>query len=64
GRAADAYEAIIAYLWMKGTITVQETVDALAKTLQIDSKTNRKKEGEIAALTFQHFLEQHIDSLP
>jgi hypothetical protein len=64
GKAADAYEAIIAYLWMTGKITVQDTVDVLAQTLQIDSKTNRKKEGEIAALSFQHFLEQHIDSLP
>jgi hypothetical protein len=64
GKAADAYEAIMAYLWMTGKITVQDTVDALAQTLQIDSKTNRKKEGEIAALSFQHFLEQHIDSLP
>jgi hypothetical protein len=63
GKAADAYEAIIAYLWMTGKITVQGTVDALAQTLHIDSKTNRKKEGEIAALSFQHFLEQHIDSL-
>ncbi|MGD9395234.1 MAG: ribonuclease III family protein [Candidatus Thorarchaeota archaeon] len=64
GKAADAYEALIAYLWMKGAITVQGTVDALAHTLHIDSKTNRKREGEIAALSFQHFLEQHIDSLP
>jgi hypothetical protein len=64
GRAADAYEAIMAYLWMTGKITVQETVDTLAQKLHIDSQTNRKKEGEIAALAFQHFLEQHIDSLP
>jgi len=64
GRAADAYEAIMAYLWMTGKITVQSTVDALTQTLHIDSKTNRKKEGEIAALSFQTFLEQHIDSLP
>jgi hypothetical protein len=64
GRAADAYEAIMAYLWMTGKITIQDTADALAQTLHIDSKTNRKKEGEIAALAFQHFLEQHIDSLP
>jgi hypothetical protein len=64
GRAADAYEAIMAYLWMTGKITIQDTVDTLAQTLHIDSQTNRKKEGEIAALAFQHFLEQHIDSLP
>jgi hypothetical protein len=64
GRAADAYESIMAYLWMTGKITIQDTVDTLAQTLHIDSQTNRKKEGEIAALAFQHFLEQHIDSLP
>lgn len=64
GKAADAYEAIIAYLWMKGTVTVQGMVDTLVHTLHIDSKTNRKREGEIAALSFQNFLEQHIDSLP
>lgn len=64
GRAADAYEAIIAYLWMKGSITIQGMVDTLAQSLHIDSKTNRKKEGEIAALSFQIFLEQHISLLP
>ncbi len=64
GKAADAYEAIIAYLWMKGKITVQGTVDALIQSLNIDSKTNRNREGEIAALAFQYFLEQHISSLP
>ncbi|KXH76494.1 MAG: hypothetical protein AM326_02615 [Candidatus Thorarchaeota archaeon SMTZ-45] len=64
GKAADAYEAIIAYLWMRGNITVQGTVDALIQTLHIDSKTSRKKEGEIAALSFQQFLEQHTHSLP
>ena len=64
GRAADAYEAIIAYLWMKGLITVQGMVNILVQTLHLDSKTNRKKEGEIAAQSFQMFLEKHIDLLP
>ena len=64
GRAADAYEAIIAYLWMKGIITIQGIVDSLAQTLHIDSKTSRKKEGEIAALSFQNFLEQYAELLP
>lgn len=64
GKAADAYEAIVAYLWMTGKITIQGTADILAETLEIDSGTNRKREGEIAALSFQHFLEQYIDSLP
>ena len=64
GRAAEAYEAIIAYLWMKGIITIQGIVDSLAQTLHIDSKTSRKREGEIAALSFQNFLEQYAESLP
>lgn len=64
GRAADAYEAIMAYLWMTGKITIQGAVESLTKTLHIDSKTSRKKEGEIAAQSFQYLLEQHIDSLP
>lgn len=64
GRAADAYEAIMAYLWMTGKITIHQAVESLTNTLHIDSKTNRKKEGEVAALSFQYLLEQHIDSLP
>ena len=64
GKAADAYEAIIAYLWMKNKITVQGMVDTLVQTLVLDSKTNRKKEGEIAAQSFQSFLEQHLELLP
>jgi hypothetical protein len=64
GKAADAYEAIVAYLWMKNVITIQGMVDILVQKLDLDSKTSRKKEGEIAAQSFQYFLEQHIDSLP
>ena len=64
GRAADAYEAIVAYLWMKDLITIQGIVDSLAQTLHIDSKTSRKREGEIAALSFQNLLEQYVESLP
>jgi len=64
GKAADAYEAIVAYLWMKNEITIQGFVDNLVQTLALDSKTSRKKEGEIAAHSFQFFLEQHIDLLP
>jgi hypothetical protein len=64
GRAADAYEAIMAYLWMTGKISIQDIVDDLSKTLHIDTKTNRKTEGEIAAQSFQLLLEQHIESLP
>jgi hypothetical protein len=64
GTAADAYEAIMAYLWMSGKITIQEVVESLAQTLDIDSTTNRKREGEIAAVSFQRLLEQLIIHLP
>ncbi len=64
GKAADAYEAIMAYLWMSRKITIQEIVESLAKSLDINSTTNRKREGEIAAISFQSLLEQHIIHLP
>ncbi len=64
GRAADAYEAIMAYLWMNGKFTIQQAVKSLTETLHIDTKTSRKREGELAAQSFQHLLELHIDSLP
>jgi hypothetical protein len=64
GRAADAYEAIMAYLWMTGRLTIQEAVESLTKTLCIDSKTSRKKEGEIAATSFQQLLEKYADWCP
>jgi len=64
GRAADSYEAIMAYLWMSGKLTIRDAVELLAKTLDIDSSTSRKKEGEIAAFSFQKLLEEYADSLP
>jgi len=64
GRAADAYEAIMAYLWLSGKLAIQEAVKSLTETLDIDSKTSRKKEGEVAAISFQKLLEEYSDLLP
>jgi len=64
GRAGDAYEAIMAYLWMTEKISISDMVDSISKSLDITSTTNRKKEGEIAALAFQKFLESNIEHLP
>jgi hypothetical protein len=64
GRAADAYEAIMAYLWMAGKITIHDMVNYLCSDLAIDRATNRKKEGEIASISFQHLLEKYIEHLP
>ncbi len=64
GKAADAYEAIVAYLWMTDKITISAMADSLAGLLEIDSKTSREKEGMLAAISFQRFLEQNIAHLP
>ena len=64
GRAGDAYEAIMAYLWMKEKITIADMVSSLSDSLDIDKTTSRKKEGEIAAIAFQNFLEDNIEHLP
>lgn len=64
GRAGDAYEAIMAYLWMTEKISISDMVDSLSESLVIDSTTSRKKEGEIAAIAFQKFLECNIEHLP
>ncbi len=64
GKAGDAYEAIMAYLWMSDKVTIEDIVASLSKMLTIDSTTNRKKEGEIAAESFRCLLEQYIAYLP
>ena len=64
GRAGDAYEALMAYLWMTEKITILDMVNSLSESLDIDSTTSRKKEGEIAAVAFQKFLQDHIQFLP
>ena len=64
GRAGDAYEAIMAYLWMTEKISISDMVDSLSESLDINSTTSRKKEGEIAAVAFQKFLESNIEHLP
>ena len=64
GRAADAYEAIMAYLWMKEKISISDIVTSLSDTLTIDKTTSRKKEGDIAAESFRKLLEDNIRHLP
>ena len=64
GRAADAYEALMAYLWMIEKISISDLVNSLSESLDITNTTSRKKEGEIAALAFQKFLEEVLEYLP
>lgn len=64
GRAADAYEAIIAYLWMKDKLDIKDVVRFLTDRLDIDSTTNRKREAEISSEAFRLLLESISDRLP
>lgn len=64
GRAADAYEAIMAYLWLSEKASVKSIVDSLVTTLHIDRSTGRTQEGDLAAVSFQILLEQSLDLLP
>jgi hypothetical protein len=64
GKAGDAYEALMAYLWMTEKISISDMVNSLSEFLDINSNTSRKKEGEIAAVAFQKFLESNIKNLP
>ena len=57
GVAADAYEAIIAYLWMDKKVTIESIVDYLVKHLSIDADTSRKKEAKIASEVFRTLLD-------
>jgi hypothetical protein len=64
GGAADAFEAIMAYLWMTNKLSIEEFVEILIQNLEIDSKTSRKKENASAAYAFQIVLEKNINNLP
>jgi hypothetical protein len=64
GKSGDAYEAIMAWLWLTGQIDISTIVRILSEGLKIDSSTGRKLEAEIAARAFQELLEQMIPKLP
>ncbi|TXT56908.1 MAG: hypothetical protein BAJATHORv1_20506 [Candidatus Thorarchaeota archaeon] len=58
GRAADAYEAIIAYLWMTNRITIPVLVDILVENLPLTFDMSRKDERRIASEAFTILLQQ------
>jgi len=64
GRAADAYEAIIAWLWMTNRIDPKWVIEFLVEHLNIDRTTNRKQEAEIASEAFRLLLEEISNRLP
>lgn len=64
GTAADAYEALMAWLWMTGRLDIRFMVEFLSMHLDLDEKINRKSEGAIASLAFQKLLEDVAPKLP
>ena len=64
GAAADAFEAVVAYLWLTGKTTTETLVSTLVEKLDIHSGMNRKQEGEIAVEAFRNVLEGLMDLLP
>ncbi|MHA1961807.1 MAG: ribonuclease III family protein [Candidatus Thorarchaeota archaeon] len=63
GTAGDAYEAIIAYLWLSGQTSIEEVAAFLSQRLEIDKKTSRKREADTASEAFQALLEHLIPKL-
>jgi len=64
GVAADAYEAIMAYFWLNGNVTIESIVSNLVQELDIDSDSSRKEEGEIASRAFRKLLLDVMSFLP
>ncbi|MFO7837130.1 MAG: ribonuclease III family protein [Candidatus Thorarchaeota archaeon] len=64
GTAGDAYEAIVAYLWLTKELQIDSIVDMLVNNLPLDSHTSRRAEGRIAATAFKYVMTHLIDLLP
>lgn len=64
GGAADAYEAVMAWLWLNRKTTIESVVDSLAKSLMTDSTKSAKRDDEFAVHAFKYLLEQVTSHLP
>jgi hypothetical protein len=64
GDAADAYEALMAWLWLNRKATIESIVDSLAKNLQTQHTKSAKRDDESAVRAFQYLLEQVTNQLP
>ncbi len=65
GTAGDAYEAVMAHLWLSDKISLQSTVDTLVDLLEphLTPTTSRRHEVEAATSAFQKMLEQYLSLL-
>ncbi len=64
GRAGDAYEAIAAYLWLSGRITIETITETLVQHLDIKKRMNRKMEDEAATHAFHILLTKMSETIP
>jgi hypothetical protein len=64
GTAGDAYEAIVAYLWLTKQIQIDSIVDMLVDLLPLDTQTSRRAEGRIAAEAFESIMDHLIELVP
>jgi hypothetical protein len=63
GTAGDAYEAIVAYAWLKGDVTIETLVGHIIQHLQIDKSTSRKQEDVIASKALESLIEETVKKL-
>ncbi len=64
GEAADAYEALMAYIWLTGRVRHQDLVQILKEKLEIEPGMSRRLEAELATLAFIHLLDGVNEYLP
>ncbi|RDE13082.1 MAG: hypothetical protein C4K47_06845 [Candidatus Thorarchaeota archaeon] len=67
GSAADAYEAVMAWLWLNRKTTIDSVVDSLTKSLlaeDMEREKSAKRNDESAVRAFQSLLEQVSKQLP
>jgi len=64
GDAADAYEALMAYIWLTGRVGYDEMVQILREHLEIEQGMSRRMEAELATLAFIQLLNRVDEHLP
>ncbi len=64
GRAGDAYEAVTAYLWLTGMISIETITETLAQHLSFKRGMNRKMEETTATHAFQMLLAKMNEIIP
>ncbi|TFF92372.1 hypothetical protein EU545_01125 [Candidatus Thorarchaeota archaeon] len=64
GDAADAYEALMAYVWLTERVRYEDLVQILRQHLEIEAGMSRRLEAELATLAFIELLNKVDEHLP